>query len=236
MIEDKALLLFSGGQDSTTLLAWALDHYEYVETLGFDYGQRHAVELDCRQTILKKIGDVKPQWIQRLGKDYCLRLDVFQQLGPDALTSDRPLTHEPGDLPSTFVPGRNLLFLSLAAARAYHSGISVLVGGMCQTDFSGYPDCRDDTMRALQTALSLGLDRPIRIETPLMWLTKAQTWQLAETLGGMSFIELLIEQTHTCYQGERGQRHAWGYGCGDCPACQLRARGFMQWQTESASG
>lgn len=233
MNSNEALLLFSGGQDSTTLLAWALERYARIETLGFDYGQRHSVELECRQTLLQRLPNLKPQWRERLGSDHCLKLDVFQQLGPDAL-SGREAIESKGEAqpPSTFVPGRNLLFLSMAAARAYHLGIDVLIGGMCETDFSGYPDCRDNTIKALELALSLGLDRAITIETPLMWLDKAQTWAMAQELGGVPLTDLIIEHTHTCYRGERGQRHAWGYGCGQCPACELRVQGFARWQSQ----
>lgn len=220
-LHKSALVLFSGGQDSTTCLAWALARYERVETIGFDYGQRHRVELDVRPKILSFF-DLKDDTVIDLG--------VLGRISETALTRDIALRYEKSGLPNTFVPGRNLLFLTVAAAVAYRRGIEVLVGGMCETDFSGYPDCRDDTIKALQVALGLGLDRRIAIETPLMWLDKAQTWQLAHDLGGDALVELIVEDTHTCYLGERGARHAWGRGCGECPACALRKRGFEAWR------
>ena len=221
-----ALVLFSGGQDSTTCLAWALQRHEHVETIGFDYGQRHRVELDCRLPVLQRLRKAFPDWSGRLGDDHLLDLSVLGQMSDTALTSDKAIEYQHSGLPNTFVPGRNLLFLTLAAALAYRRGIGVLVGGMCQTDYSGYPDCRDDTMQALQRALSLGLDQPLRIETPLMWIDKAATWQMAHDLGGDALVAIVRDDTHTCYLGDRQTRHAWGLNCGSCPACALRRRGY----------
>jgi 7-cyano-7-deazaguanine synthase len=220
-----ALVLFSGGQDSTACLAWALDRYAKVETLGFDYGQRHRIELQCRGTVRDELKRRFPHWAPKLGDDHLLDLQLLGQISDTALTAERAIEMQANGLPNTFVPGRNLLFLTFAAALAYRRGASVLVGGMCETDYSGYPDCRDNTIKATQVALSLGLDAPLTIETPLMFLTKAQTWQLTEQLGGAALNDLIVEHTHTCYLGERGQRHAWGHGCGQCPACELRRRG-----------
>ena len=224
-----ALVLFSGGQDSTTCLADALSRYERVETLGFDYGQRHHVELEARQNVLAEIRRQFPQWAPRLGEDHMLSLDVLQQIGGSSLTDDVAFAMQADGLPNTFVPGRNLLFLTLAGALAYRRGLQVLVTGVCETDFSGYPDCRDDTMKALQVALNLGLERRLRIATPLMWIDKAQTWQLAEDLGGQALVDIIVKDTHTCYQGTREVLHDWGYGCGTCPACELRAAGYGEW-------
>ena len=224
----KALVLFSGGQDSTACLAWALERYAQVETIGFDYGQRHRIELDCRLDVLRELHAQFPAWSQKLGEDHLLDLSLLGQLSDTALTEARAIEMQANGLPNTFVPGRNLLFLGFAATLAYRRGASVLVGGMCETDYSGYPDCRDNTLKALQVALSLGLDQPMTIETPLMFLTKAQTWRLSEQLGGTALNDLIIESTHTCYLGQRDQRHAWGYGCGSCPACELRARGHTE--------
>ncbi len=224
-MHQRALVLFSGGQDSATALAWALDRYAHVETIGFDYGQRHRVELDCRTRFLETLRAGFPRWADRLGEDHLLDLGLLGQVSDTALTADRAIAFEQGGLPNTFVPGRNLIFFTFAAAVAYRRGLSVLVGGMCETDYSGYPDCRDDTLKALQVTLGLGLDQRVVIETPLMWLDKAQTWALARTLGGDPLVEAITEDTHTCYLGERATRHAWGYGCGHCPACELRARG-----------
>ncbi len=224
----KALVLFSGGQDSTACLAWALERYAQVETIGFDYGQRHRIELDCRLDVLRELHAQFPAWSPKLGEDHLLDLSLLGQLSDTALTEARAIEMQANGLPNTFVPGRNLLFLSFAATLAYRRGASVLVGGMCETDYSGYPDCRDNTLKALQVALSLGLDQPMTIETPLMFLTKAQTWRLSEQLGGTALNDLIIESTHTCYLGQRDQRHAWGYGCGSCPACELRARGHTE--------
>lgn len=226
----RALVLFSGGQDSTICLAWALQRYQHVETIGFDYGQRHNAELSARQTIRSRIRDEFPAWAGRLGDDHLLDLSLLAQIGDTAMTSDKAIAFEKSGLPNTFVPGRNLLFFNFAAALAYRRELSVLVGGMCETDFSGYPDCRDNTLKAMQVALSLGLDQPLVIETPLMWLTKAQSWQLADTLGGPDFLELVRTDTHTCYLGVRNELHAWGHGCGTCPACELRARGYAEYQ------
>lgn len=221
-----ALVLFSGGQDSTTCLAHALNRYERVETLGFDYGQRHRIELEARNHVLTRLRRRFPGWSRRLGEDHLLKLDVLGQIGGSSLTEDIAFAMQATGLPNTFVPGRNLLFLTLAGALAYRRGLQVIVTGVCETDYSGYPDCRDDTMKAMQLALSLGLDQRLLIETPLMWIDKAQTWQLAESLGGQGLVDLIVEDTHTCYEGDRTQRHDWGWGCGHCPACQLRAQGW----------
>ena len=232
----KALVLFSGGQDSTACLAWALERYAQVETIGFDYGQRHRVELDCRQTVRRELAAQFPAWAAKLGEDHVLDLALLGQISDTALTESRAIEMQANGLPNTFVPGRNLLFLTFAATLAYRRGASVLVGGMCETDYSGYPDCRDNTLKALQVALSLGLDQPMTIETPLMFITKAQTWALTEQLGGAALNELVIEHTHTCYLGERQQRHAWGYGCGSCPACELRAQGYEGFLAQQRAG
>ncbi|MEY4908710.1 MAG: 7-cyano-7-deazaguanine synthase QueC [Pseudomonadota bacterium] len=229
-----ALVLFSGGQDSTTCLAWALDRFSRVETIGFDYGQRHRIELDCRLTVLAEVRRQFPQWADRLGDDHVLDLGLIGQLSDTALTAEREIEFQANGLPNTFVPGRNLLFLGFAATLAYRRGASVLVGGMCETDYSGYPDCRDNTLKVLQVALSLGLATPMTVDTPLMFLTKAQTWELAEQLGGPALTALVIEHTHTCYLGERGTRHPWGHGCGHCPACELRHAGYTAWLADAA--
>ena len=228
----SALVLFSGGQDSTTCLAQALSRYERVETLGFDYGQRHSVELEVRLKALAAVRSAFPEWGAKLGEDHVLSLDVLKQIGGSSLTEDVAFAMQADGLPNTFVPGRNLLFLTLAGALAYRRGISVIVTGVCETDFSGYPDCRDDTMKAMQLALNLGLERRLLIETPLMWLDKAQTWQLAFELGGDRLVDLIRSETHTCYQGVRDELHDWGFGCGTCPACELRARGWTQWRAQ----
>lgn len=236
----SALVLFSGGQDSTTCLAYALQRYTRVETIGFAYGQRHAIEMDVRPTVLAELRRAFPTWADRLGEDHVLDAGVLGQISDTALTRGTEIAMQANGLPNTFVPGRNLLFLTLAAALAYRRGLQVIVTGVCETDFSGYPDCRDDTMKALQVALSLGMDTRLLIETPLMWLDKAQTWALAHQLGehsgvaggGCALIQLLLEDTHTCYLGDRSLRHPWGYGCGTCPACELRASG---WQRYTAS-
>ncbi|WP_043458182.1 7-cyano-7-deazaguanine synthase QueC [Azohydromonas australica] len=230
----KALVLFSGGQDSTACLAWALERYSQVETLGFDYGQRHRIELDCRTRVRDEVRAAFPDWGARLGEDHLLNLSLLGQISDTALTSERAIEMQANGLPNTFVPGRNLLFLNFAAALAYRRGASVLVGGMCETDYSGYPDCRDNTLKALQVALSLGLDAPMTVETPLMFLTKAQTWALTQRLGGDALNALIVEHTHTCYLGERGPLHAWGHGCGQCPACVLRRQGFEGWRAGGA--
>lgn len=224
----KALVLFSGGQDSTTCLAWALQRYEHVETIGFDYGQRHSVELQCRQQVLERLRTDFLEWGERLGDDHMLNLSVLGAISDTALTSERAISFGQNGLPNTFVPGRNLLFFNFAAAVAYRRGLQALVGGMCETDYSGYPDCRDNTLKALQVAMSLGMDSPMVVETPLMWIDKASTWALAAQLGGSKFVELLINDTHTCYQGDHVSKHAWGFGCGTCPACELRAKGYEQ--------
>ncbi len=221
-----ALVLFSGGQDSTTCLAHALKTYERVETIAFDYRQRHRVELEARLVVLDEIRRQFPQWASKLGQDHLLDLAVLGEVSDTSLTRETAFKMETSGLPNTFVPGRNLLFLTLAAAVAYRRGLQVMVTGVCETDFSGYPDCRDDTMKAMQLALSLGMDHRFLIETPLMWIDKADTWRMAEALGGKALIDLIIEHTHTCYLGDRQHRHAWGYGCGTCPACELRARGY----------
>lgn len=233
-MQRRALVLFSGGQDSTTCLAHALAQHAHVETIAFDYGQRHRVELDARLVVLQQLRAQFPQWAPRLGDDHLLAVPVLGEISDTALTRDVALQMEQSGLPNTFVPGRNLLFLTLAAALAYRRGLDLLVAGVCETDFSGYPDCRDDTIKAMQIALSLGMDRRIRIDTPLMWLDKAQTWQLAQALGGPALVQLIVEHTHTCYLGERGARHAWGYGCGSCPACALRARGWQHYSAGDA--
>lgn len=228
-----ALVLFSGGQDSTTCLAWALERFRRVETIGFDYGQRHLIEMDCRLTVREELRAQFPHWADRLGDDHVLDLGLIGQLSDTALTAEREIEFQANGLPNTFVPGRNLLFLGFAATLAYRRGASVLVGGMCETDYSGYPDCRDNTLKALQVALSLGLATPMTVETPLMFLTKAQTWDLSEQLGGRTLVELIIEHTHTCYLGARGQRHPWGHGCGHCPACELRHKGHADWLADA---
>jgi 7-cyano-7-deazaguanine synthase len=230
MNERHALVLFSGGQDSTTCLAWALQRYERVDSVAFEYGQRHRIELECRLSVLRELRAAFPAWAQRLGEDHLIDLSVLKSLGDSALTEARAIEMQTNGLPNTFVPARNLLFLTTAAALAYRSGAAVLVGGMCQTDYSGYPDCRDETIRALQRALCLGLDAPLAIQTPLMWLDKAATWALAQQMGGQTLVDVIEERTHTCYLGERGTRHTWGYGCGHCPACALRARGHARWR------
>jgi 7-cyano-7-deazaguanine synthase len=229
----RALVLFSGGQDSSTCLAWALDRFERVDTVAFDYGQRHRIELDCRLAVLRALRSAFPAWAARLGEDHLVDLSVLKSLGDSALTSERAIELQANGLPTTFVPGRNLFFLTAAAALAYRSGTSVLVGGMCETDYSGYPDCRERTLAAMQQALALGLDTPLVVETPLMHLDKARTWALAHTLGGDALVALIEEHTHTCYVGERGLRQPWGYGCGQCPACTLRARGHARWRAQA---
>ena len=221
-----ALVLFSGGQDSSTCLALALSKYERVETVAFDYRQRHSVELEARLNVLAQIKLQFPHWAHKLGEDHLLDLAVLGQVSETSLTRDMAFQMEEGGLPNTFVPGRNLLFLTLAAALAYRRGLEVIVTGVCETDYSGYPDCRDDSMKAMQLALSLGMDKRFLIETPLMWIDKADTWRLAQQLGGQPLVDLIVEHTHTCYLGDRTHRQAWGYGCGQCPACDLRAKGF----------
>lgn len=226
---DGALVLFSGGQDSTACLAWALSRYERVETVGFDYGQRHIVEMEARARVRAAISGAFPAWATRLGEDHVLDIRGFGAVAESALTADRAIEMTARGLPSTFVPGRNLVFLTYAAALGDRRGLKALVGGMCETDYSGYPDCRRDTLDALETALNLGMDRDFRIETPLMRLTKAETWALAKALGGETLVTVTVEDSHTCYQGERGELHPWGRGCGACPACELRAAGYEAW-------
>jgi 7-cyano-7-deazaguanine synthase len=225
-----ALVLFSGGQDSSVCLAWALERYERVETVGFDYGQRHAVEMSARERVRDAVRDRFPAWTGRLGADHVLNLRGFGAVAESALTADRAIEITERGLPSTYVPGRNLAFLVYAAALADRRGIEHLVGGMCETDYSGYPDCRRDTLDSMEQSLRLGMARDFVIQTPLMWLTKAETWRLAEQLGGKALVDLIVEESHTCYMGERVTRHAWGYGCGTCPACELRANGWFDYQ------
>jgi 7-cyano-7-deazaguanine synthase len=226
MTGEAALVLFSGGQDSATCLAWALDRFARVETIGFDYGQRHRVELECRAGFRDALTAGFPAWAGRLGPDHTLALDALRAVSDTALTSDTAIAMGADGLPNTFVPGRNIIFLTFAAALAYRRGLRHVVGGMCETDYSGYPDCRDDTIKALQVALNLGMARRFVLHTPLMWIDKAATWRLAEQLGGPALVAAIVERTHTCYLGERTQRHAWGYGCGTCPACDLRRKGW----------
>ncbi len=227
--QGAALVLFSGGQDSTTCLAWALSRYARVETIGFDYGQRHRVELAARQVVIEKFRRGFPNWNPRLAADHLINLSVLGEISDTALTTQREIRLTENGLPNTFVPGRNLLFLTLASALAYRRDLRFIVGGMCETDFSGYPDCRDDTIKAMQVAVSLGMGQSFVFETPLMWMNKAQTWGMAKTLGGQALIDIVIRDTHTCYLGVRGEQHAWGHGCGQCPACALRKKGFEQW-------
>jgi 7-cyano-7-deazaguanine synthase len=230
--ETATLVLFSGGQDSTTCLAWALARFARVETVGFDYGQRHAAELAARPRILAALRDRFPQWRDRFGDDHILALDVLKAIGGSALTDAVRIEMGANGLPTTFAPGRNLLFLTVAAALAYRRGIRELVGGMCETDFSGYPDCRDATIKALGKALDLGMDTHFQLHMPLMWIDKAATWRLAQTLGGQPLVDLIVEETATCYEGDRSHRHAWGYGCGVCPACELRAKGYGRYAAQ----
>ena len=227
---EGALVLYSGGQDSATCLAWALERYERVETIGFDYGQRHRVELECRTDLITGLRAQNPAWSAQLGRDHVLRLDALAEISQTALTSDMEFRLAEDGLPNTFVPGRNLIFLTFAAALAYRRGLKRIVTGVCETDYSGYPDCRDDTIKAMQVALSLGLDRRLVLETPLMWRDKAQTWALAQKLGGEALVELIRLRSHSCYAGERTHEHAWGYGCGACPACDLRSAGWDKWR------
>lgn len=226
----RALVLFSGGQDSATCLAWALDRFTHVETVGFDYGQRHLVELSCRQVFMQRLRELRPDWSIRLGADHMLDVGLLAQISQSAMTEDRAIEMQANGLPNTFVPGRNLLFLTLAATLAYRRELTVLVGGMCETDYSGYPDCRDDTLKSLQVTLGLGMDTRMVIETPLMWLDKARTWELAHQLGGDHLVSLIETDTHTCYLGDRTEQHSWGYGCGTCPACELRRNGHEQFR------
>lgn len=225
---DTALVLFSGGQDSTVCLAWALERFACVETLGFDYGQRHAIELDMRERLRERMAALKPEWKARLGEDHVVRLDALAAISETALTRDMAIEISESGLPTTFVPGRNLIFLCFAGALAYRRSARHLVAGMCETDYSGYPDCRDDTIKAMQVALSLGLDKRLAVHTPLMWIDKADTFAMAEEIAGQTFLDLVIEDSHSCYRGDRAKRYDWGYGCGTCPACQLRAQGFAK--------
>ncbi|RED42458.1 preQ(0) biosynthesis protein QueC [Rhodopseudomonas thermotolerans] len=227
--DKTALVLFSGGQDSATCLAWALSRFSRVETIGFDYGQRHLIELECRARLLDGIGAINADWAAKLGDGHTLTIPTLAEISDTALTRDVAIAMGADGLPNTFVPGRNLIFLTFAAALAYRRGIADIVGGMCETDYSGYPDCRNDTIQALQTALTLGMARDITLHTPLMWRDKAATWKLAKDLGGDALVDLIREDSHTCYLGERGARHDWGYGCGECPACRLRARGWSEY-------
>jgi len=222
----SALVLFSGGQDSTTCLAWALEKYSHVETIAFNYNQRHMVELECRKVVLQNIRAQFPEWANKLGDDHLLDIPVLGSISDTALTQDREIEFSKSGLPTTFVPGRNLLFLTLASAVAYRRGIEVLVGGMCETDFSGYPDCRNETIKSQEKTLSLGLDCPLIIETPLMWIDKAATWKRADDIGGERLINIIKNDTHTCYLGDRSVSHEWGFGCGTCPACELRKAGW----------
>jgi 7-cyano-7-deazaguanine synthase len=222
----SALVLFSGGQDSATCLTWALSRFSRVETIGFNYGQRHSVELECRTKFIDKLKSNFPDWSAKLGEDHMLDLSLLGQISDTALTQEKAIVMEKSGLPNTFVPGRNLLFLTFASTIAYRRNLKVIIGGMCETDYSGYPDCRDDTIKALQVAISLGLDSRIVLETPLMWIDKAATWLLAEQLGGGKLIDLVRTDTHTCYMGDRTQLHDWGYGCNSCPSCELRRIGY----------
>jgi 7-cyano-7-deazaguanine synthase len=234
-MHQSALVLFSGGQDSATCLAWSLQRYRHVETIGFDYGQRHAVELDVRGQFMSELRRRFPQWGRRLGEDHLVTMRELGDLSDTALTAAAEIRMTDEGLPNTFVPGRNLLFFTYAAAIAYRRDIPVLVGGMCETDYSGYPDCRDDALKAMQVALSLGMDQRYTIETPLMWLDKARTWALAHELGGPDLVDLIRAETHTCYLGDRATRHAWGVGCGTCPACELRGAGWTAWRSGAAT-
>lgn len=234
MTTSTALVLFSGGQDSTVCLAWALERCAHVETVGFAYGQRHAAELGQRASLRAALTRLKSSWAERLGPDHMLELPELGRLSDTALTRQAEIEMTAAGLPSTFVPGRNLLFFTYAAALAYRRGVRTLIGGMCETDYSGYPDCRNETIEALQKAISLGMDTAFTLETPLMWIDKAGTWALAEQLGGTPLVELIVEESHTCYLGTRSRRHAWGYGCGHCPACVLRAKGWETWQAQKS--
>lgn len=234
MTDEHALVLFSGGQDSSTCLAWALTQFAHVETVGFDYGQRHHVELQARQRVLAGLRAHFARWCTRLGPDHMLDLAVLGRISDSALTRTAQIRLDSAGLPNTFVPGRNLLFFQLAAALGYRRGLHTLVGGMCETDFSGYPDCRDATLKALEQAISLGMGQRFAIATPLMQLDKADTWALAHELGGAALVELIVRETHTCYHGVRGTLHAWGHGCGNCPACALRQSGHQRWQARAS--
>jgi len=228
-LPSTALVLFSGGQDSTVCLAWALDRFQRVETVGFDYGQRHRVELDVRPRIRAELAVTKPEWRKRLGEDHLVKLDALAAISETALTRETEIEIGKNGLPTTFVPGRNLIFLAFAGALAYRRGASHLVAGMCETDYSGYPDCRNETIQTMARVLELGMDKALIIETPLMWIDKAQTFDMAQKIGGDALIRLVVHETHSCYLGDRTHRHEWGYGCGECPACQLRAQGWEKW-------
>jgi len=235
MNSETALVLFSGGQDSTVCLAWALERFSRVETIGFDYGQRHAIELSVRARLREKMSALTSGWAARLGDDHMIKLDALAAISDTALTRQTAIEIADSGLPTTFVPGRNLMFFCFAGALAYRRGARHLVAGMCETDCSGYPDCRDDTIKAMQVALTLGLDKRVAIHTPLMWIDKAETFALAVEIGGDAFLDLLIEESHSCYLGDRTRRHDWGYGCGTCPACQLRAQGFAKFKSRRTS-
>ena len=232
-MSEAALVLFSGGQDSTTCLAWALDRYERVETIGFNYGQRHSIEMECRQDVLAAIRSQFPNWAARLGSDLVVDVPTLGTISETSLTREAEFRMQADGLPNSFVPGRNLVCLTFAAAVAYRRDIKRIVTGVCETDYSGYPDCRDDTMKAMQVALSLGLERRLVIETPLMWVDKLRTWELAESLGGPTLVELVRTRTHSCYLGDRSHEHDWGYGCGACPACELRRAGWMAYRPQT---
>jgi 7-cyano-7-deazaguanine synthase len=231
---ETALVLLSGGQDSTVCLAWALERFARVETVGFDYGQRHKVELAARRRVREMLPALRAPWAERLGDDTVIALDALAALSDTALTRDVAVEIAASGLPTTFVPGRNLVFLAFAGALAYRRGARHLVAGMCETDFSGYPDCRDDTIKAMQLALNLGMQRRFVLETPLMWRDKAATWELAAELGGPELVDLIVHQTHSCYLGDRTHFHDWGYGCGTCPACELRAEGWRRWRSSAS--
>jgi 7-cyano-7-deazaguanine synthase len=235
MNSETAIVLFSGGQDSTVCLAWALERFSRVETIGFDYGQRHAVELGVRGRLRERMAALNPDWAMRLGEDHLVRLDALAALSESALTRPMAIEMAESGLPTTFVPGRNLIFFCFAGALAYRRGARHLVAGMCETDYSGYPDCRDDTVKAMQIALTLGLDKRVTINTPLMWVDKADTFAMADRIGGPAFLDLVIEDSHSCYLGDRTRRHEWGYGCGTCPACELRAQGFARFMSRRKS-
>ena len=225
-----ALVLFSGGQDSSTCLAWALDRFGHVETLGFDYGQRHRVELDCRAAVREGLANLNSAWRQRLGDDHTVGLAALGEISNTSLTRDVAIEMTDAGLPNTFVPGRNIVFLTFAAALAYRRGLKHIVAGMCETDYSGYPDCRDDTIKALQVALNLGMDTRFVLHTPLMFIDKAETWAMTERLGGGALVDLIRDESHSCYLGDRATKHDWGYGCGTCPACDLRAAGWRRYR------
>ncbi len=233
-INRSALVLFSGGQDSTTCLAWALTHFDKVETIGFNYGQRHQIEMSCRGLVLESMKQSFPQWRGKLGEDHVLDLDILGKISDTSLTQDKEIAFAKSGLPNTFVPGRNLLFFTFAATIAYRRSLKHLVGGMCETDYSGYPDCRDNTLKSLQVSLSLGMDTSVVIDTPLMWLDKCQTWELAKHLGGDKLLSIVVNETHTCYMGERKALHPWGYGCNQCPACELRRLGFEKFKAQAS--